>query len=79
VIGNLKTWDIAPDLHKITAPTLVLNGEFDEARDSCVYPYFEHIPKVKWLTLKGASHMSNVEIPQVYMDTVSRFLQAPAV
>jgi proline-specific peptidase len=36
VVGSLKTWDVTGDLHKIAVPTLVLNGEFDEARDRSV-------------------------------------------
>ena len=34
VVGSLKTWSVIEELHKIRVPTLVLNGEFDEARDS---------------------------------------------
>ena len=34
VVGSLKTWSVVDDLHKIEVPVLVLNGEFDEARDS---------------------------------------------
>ena len=33
VIGSLKTWDVREELHKIKVPTLVINGEYDEARD----------------------------------------------
>ncbi|KAI1624324.1 proline-specific peptidase [Exophiala viscosa] len=76
VIGSLKDWSIVDDIHKISAPTLVLNGEFDEARDSCVYPFFEQIPKVKWYTFSGASHCSNVEVPERYCAVVGEFLNS---
>ena len=33
VIGSLKTWDVRDQLHNINVPTLVINGEYDEARD----------------------------------------------
>lgn len=113
VVGSLKTWSIVDQLHKITVPTLVLNGEFDEARDryvailyhfsnhfqsknpvshpyimaeftkrplchkSCVYPYFNNIPKVKWYTMLGASHCSHMEVPEKYMAVVGAFLLNP--
>jgi len=76
VVGSLKTWSVIDKLHKIQVPTLVLNGEFDEARDSCVYPYFANIPKVKWYTFAGTSHMSNQEDPDKYMEVVSQFLKS---
>ena len=41
---------------------------------SCVYPFFENIPQVKWYTFSGTSHMSNVEDPKRYMEVVSQFL-----
>ncbi|KIW99527.1 uncharacterized protein Z518_11266 [Rhinocladiella mackenziei CBS 650.93] len=77
VIGNLKDWSVVDQVHKISVPTLVLNAEFDEARDSCVYPYFSGIPKVKWYTFPGASHCTNVEIPDKYMAVVAEFLLGP--
>jgi pimeloyl-ACP methyl ester carboxylesterase len=74
VIGSLKTWDIRSELHKIDVPTLVLNGELDEARDSCVAPYFEGIKRCRWRTLGGTSHMSHVEDTEGYCDLVASFL-----
>jgi len=74
VVGSLKTWSIVDQVHKISVPTLVLNGEYDEARDSCVYPYFNGIPKVKWYTFLNASHCSQLEVPEKYMEVVGAFL-----
>ncbi|KIW93026.1 uncharacterized protein Z519_06875 [Cladophialophora bantiana CBS 173.52] len=71
------TWSVVEDVHKITVPTLLLNGEWDEARDSCVYPFFQ-IPKVKWYTIPGASHCSNLEVPEKYMEVVVEFLKNAA-
>lgn len=76
VIGSLKTWSVVEELGKIEVPTLVLNGGWDEARDSSVYPFFTNIPHVKWYTFPNASHMSNVEEPEKYNAVVSDFLTA---
>lgn len=42
----------------------------------CVYPFFANIPKAKWYTFPGTSHMSNVEQPERYMEIVSQFLMS---
>lgn len=34
---------------KISVPTLLLNGAYDEAADSVIYPFFKLIPHVKWV------------------------------
>jgi len=49
VIGTLKDWNIIEELHKISVPTLVTNGRYDEATDTVVYPFFKNIPRVKWV------------------------------
>lgn len=74
VVGSLKTWSVVDEVHKIKVPTLLINGEHDEAQDVCVVPYFRGIPKVKWVTIADASHMSHVEQRGKYMKLVSDFL-----
>ena len=34
VVGSLKKWSVVEEVRKIQVPVLVLNGEYDEARDS---------------------------------------------
>ena len=58
ITGTLKTWSIVEELHRITVPTLVVNGRYDEAQDECVEPYFWNIPKVKWFRFAESSHVS---------------------
>ncbi|CAK5272936.1 unnamed protein product [Mycena citricolor] len=58
VTGSLKTWSVVDELQHITAPTLVLNGRFDEARNLAVAPFFTHIRgPVKWVEFAESSHM----------------------
>ena len=75
VIGSLKSWTVEEEVKKITVPTLLINGEYDEAQDICVAPFFRNIPKVKWVTLQGGSHMPHVEVPDKYMQVVLDFLE----
>ncbi|EMD40673.1 hypothetical protein CERSUDRAFT_148965 [Gelatoporia subvermispora B] len=75
VIGPLKNWSIVDDLHKIRVPTLLLNGEFDEAKDSVVVPFFNLIPRVKWYTFPNSSHMPQWEARTKYVQVVGDFLK----
>ena len=59
--GSLRKWTVIPRLPNITAPTLVYNGEFDTSHEIATVPFFELIPRVRWLTLADAGHMCHVE------------------
>jgi L-proline amide hydrolase len=75
VVGSLNTWSVVEEVHKIKIPVLLINGEHDEAQSVCVAPFFRGIPKVKWVTISDASHMSHVEKRDEYMQIVADFLQ----
>lgn len=75
ITGSLKEWSVIPELHKITVPTLLLNGRYDEAQDSVVEPFFKEIQsKVKWYTFSESSHMPQYEERELYMKHVGDFL-----
>ena len=61
IIGTQKGWTCVPGLPQISVPTLVYNGEFDTAHDVAQVPFFEHIPRVRWITFAGAGHMCHLE------------------
>lgn len=77
VTGTLKTWSIIPDLAKITVPTLLLNGRYDEVQASAVQPIFDGLMKVKWVTFEESSHLPYVEEEERYGQVVSGFLGGP--
>ncbi|KAL8646324.1 MAG: hypothetical protein Q9210_006202 [Variospora velana] len=77
VTGTLKTWDIRPQIHKIKAPTLLLNGKYDEAQDEVVEPYFRAIDKVKWYRFAESSHTPQLEEREECVSVVAGFLLAP--
>lgn len=74
VTGPLKTWSILDEVHKIAVPTLLTNGAMDEAADSCVYPFFRLIPRVRWTQFAKSSHMAHFEEPERFFDIVGTFL-----
>ncbi|KAK8066954.1 proline-specific peptidase [Apiospora hydei] len=51
--GSLKDWTVVSRLPNITAPTLVYNGEHDTSHDVAQVPFFELIPRVRWITIPG--------------------------
>ncbi|KAI1081431.1 proline-specific peptidase [Whalleya microplaca] len=74
ISGSLRDWSGIPLLSKIKVPTLVINGTEDEAQDVTVQPFFQHIEKVKWITLDNAAHFSHIDQRQKYMKQLGTFL-----
>ncbi|KAI0393938.1 Alpha/Beta hydrolase protein [Xylariaceae sp. FL0594] len=74
VSGSLRDWTCIPDLKGIKAPTLLLNGTEDEAQDVAMQPFFDHIDKVKWITIDGAAHFAHVDQREKYMEHLRSFL-----
>ena len=75
-MGTLKDWTVVDQVHKITAPTLLVSGRYDEATPATVQPFFDNIPDVQWEIFEESSHMPFVEEPDRYMQVVEEFLAA---
>ncbi|KAI8630089.1 Alpha/Beta hydrolase protein [Xylariaceae sp. FL1651] len=71
---TFKDWEGWKEGHKIEVETLLLNGQYNEATDVCVRPWFSSIPKVRWVTIENASHMCHWEQRQRYIQLVGNFL-----
>ncbi|KAG7085555.1 hypothetical protein E1B28_003112 [Marasmius oreades] len=74
ITGSLRTWSVVRDLDRINVPTLLTNGRFDEAQDSTMLPFFQRIPKVKWVTLEKSSHTAHQEEQERYIEVLHQFL-----
>lgn len=74
VIGTLKGWSIVDRANQISAPTLLINGRYDEATDACMQPFADAIPDVRWETFAESSHLPQVEEEDRYLDVVTNFL-----
>ncbi|KAF9473871.1 proline-specific peptidase [Pholiota conissans] len=72
--GNLKTWDITGIIHKIECPTLLISAPLDEIQEVAVVPFFQKIPKVKWVELQNSTHLAQFEEPEKYFKTILNFL-----
>ena len=76
VIGSLKHWDIRPQLKEISAPTLLVSGQYDEATPAMVKEINGLIPGSKWELFAESSHMPHVEEPAKFKRVVSEFLDS---
>ncbi|PSR82549.1 Alpha/Beta hydrolase protein [Coniella lustricola] len=59
--GSMSGWTCIPRLPQIKVPTLVYNAEFDTSHDISQVPFFELIPRVRWITFAKGSHMCHLE------------------
>ncbi len=74
VIGSLLDWSVIDRLDRISVPTLLLSGLYDEARPAAVRPYAEKIGDVRWHVLDESSHMPHVEQTETFLRMVRSFL-----
>lgn len=71
----VRDMDHRPLLPRISVPTLVIAGKHDGATPPEANKYLaEHIPGAKYTEL-DAAHLSNVEQPEAYTETVLGFLR----
>lgn len=76
VIGTMRNWTIVDRLPQITAPTLVLAGEFDEATPATWQPFVDHIPDVTSHVFPQSSHCTHLEKPEEFRAVVAAFLNS---
>ncbi|MUL80052.1 alpha/beta fold hydrolase [Mycobacterium sp. CBMA226] len=74
VMGTLRAWSIIDRLPAITAPTLVIAGEFDEATPDSWQPFLDHITGAVSHVFPGTSHCSHLEQPTEFRAVVAAFL-----
>ncbi len=72
--GNMKDWNRVPDLHFITAPTLILCGQHDELTPACSLRMKQQMPHAELTVFPNASHMPFYEDPGEYYPVLTGFL-----
>ena len=76
VIGTLKDWDIRHELHKISVPTLLVSGQYDEATPAMVSEIHHLMPGSTWELFPESSHMPHIEEPARFKRIVTQFLDS---
>ena len=74
--GTLKTYDRTGRLGELKLPVLYTTGEYDEARPSTVIWYQSLTPGAEFALIPGSAHLTSVDAPEAFADSVSRFLRA---
>jgi pimeloyl-ACP methyl ester carboxylesterase len=66
------------DLARITAPTMIADGEYDEAiRREHTEALARAIPGAKLVIMPGVSHFAHFQAPEEYNRTVLAFIDGP--
>jgi proline-specific peptidase len=74
VIGRLRDWDRSADLHRITAPTLVTCGRYDEITPACSETITRGIAGARMHVFEKSAHCAHLEEPEAYAQLVEGFL-----
>ena len=73
--GTLRNYDITPRLRDIRSPTLMICGEYDEARPETCRRLAAMIPGTSTFIVPGAAHMTMVENEPAYLAVVRKFIR----
>jgi L-proline amide hydrolase len=74
VVGTLRNWTVIERLPAITAPVLVVAGEFDEATPATWQPYVDNIADVRSHVFPDTSHCTHLEKPAEFRAVIADFL-----
>ena len=72
--GNLLTYNRLAYLSTIKVPTLLVAGEFDEARPSTIQRYQTMIPGAEFKMIKNSGHATMQDNKEEYLATLKAFL-----
>jgi proline iminopeptidase len=75
VTGTLRTYDRTSRLRELRLPVLYTAGEFDEARPATVASFRDATPGAQFSLIPGSAHLTTVDAPEAFADTVRRFLR----
>jgi proline iminopeptidase len=73
--GTLRSYDRTSRLRELDVPVLYTAGEFDEARPATVEYFRSVTPGARFALIPASAHMTSVDAPEAFADTVSRFLR----
>ncbi len=73
--GNLKHHVVTDRLHKITVPTMIFSGRFDESTPASNQSYRDGIKGSHWEIFEESAHMTYMEEAAKYQRLVNDFLE----
>lgn len=80
LLGHLNkdmgaNYDFSADLKKITAPTLVIYGDYEILAESAGKQIADLIPNAKYTLLEDCGHFPFIEKPEAYFGAINEFLK----
>jgi proline-specific peptidase len=72
--GNLHNWDRIERLGKITVPTVITVGRYDEITPTCAETMQRRLPQAQLQVFEQSSHMAHLEESERYLQVVAEFL-----
>jgi proline iminopeptidase len=75
-VGTIRYWDITKDLGKISVPTLITNGRYDEVTPKCGEVLHSGIKDSKFVIFENSSHSPRLEEPEKYFSIYRNFLNS---
>lgn len=73
--GFMMTWSVANELHKITLPTLLINGVNEGADDESLRMFNDGIAMSRWVKFEKSHHFPHYEERERFMNAVADFLK----
>ncbi len=74
ILIGLGSWDWRAEASTIEVPVLVVHGAQDNFPVESSREWAEIIPHARLLAIEGAGHYPHVEQPEIFFDSVNRFL-----
>jgi proline iminopeptidase len=75
-VGNLKDWNRIPDMHRITVPCLIVQGQHDEITPACALLMQGVLPNARTVIFQNSSHTPLYEEPERYNEVLLEFLRS---
>ena len=75
VIGLLRDWDRTADLGRITNPTLITCGRYDEITPACSETILAGLPDARMEVFEHSAHVAHLEEGERFAEVVERFLR----
>jgi pimeloyl-ACP methyl ester carboxylesterase len=70
-------WQSTDDLHRLSVPTLLINGRFEKAFQPCVDQAAASVPDLEVVSLDGG-HSVNIDQPELFNEAVVSFVARTA-
>lgn len=74
LVGTLRDWDRSADIDRITQPTLITCGRYDEITPACSETILAGIPNGRMVVFEESAHCAHIEELELYTATVEKFL-----